>query len=157
MSVTPPMRPAKLRIAERPPHPRSLRSLDLSPHAGRGELLRSGRAKVLQIDKLFWRRQRRLDCAALAHESDDLGKAAEIDLGLSRPHAAIGIEVKRKRSAGDVVRCAGERDNGLGCVVAMGRIAYETECIGERADKADQRRRMGLGKIAPRRNHLELE
>ncbi len=28
---------AKLRLAERPPHPRSLRSLDLSPHAGRGE------------------------------------------------------------------------------------------------------------------------
>src|SRR5580700_10831249 len=27
----------KLRLAERPPHPRSLRSLDLSPHAGRGE------------------------------------------------------------------------------------------------------------------------
>jgi|HubBroStandDraft_4_1064222.scaffolds.fasta_scaffold83952_3 hypothetical protein len=26
-----------LRIAERPPHPRLLRSLDLSPHAGRGE------------------------------------------------------------------------------------------------------------------------
>ena len=30
-------RPTTLRIAERPPHPRSLRSLDLSPHAGRGE------------------------------------------------------------------------------------------------------------------------
>ncbi len=28
---------SSLRIAERPPHPRSLRSLDLSPHAGRGE------------------------------------------------------------------------------------------------------------------------
>ena len=27
---------SQLRIAERPPHPRSLRSLDLSPHAGRG-------------------------------------------------------------------------------------------------------------------------
>jgi hypothetical protein len=27
----------QLRIAKRPPHPRSLRSLDLSPHAGRGE------------------------------------------------------------------------------------------------------------------------
>jgi len=31
------LRAAVLRIAERPPHPRSLRSLDLSPHAGRGE------------------------------------------------------------------------------------------------------------------------
>ena len=30
--------PSELRIAERPPHPRSLRSLDLSPHAGRGEV-----------------------------------------------------------------------------------------------------------------------
>jgi hypothetical protein len=26
----------KLRLAERPPHPPSLRSVDLSPHAGRG-------------------------------------------------------------------------------------------------------------------------
>src|SRR5580692_5532755 len=33
--------PAWLRIAEGPPHPRSLRSLDLSPHAGRGEFFRA--------------------------------------------------------------------------------------------------------------------
>jgi len=42
--------------------------------------------------------ERRLDGTALAHESDDLGKATEIDFGLSRQHAAIGIEVKRKAS-----------------------------------------------------------
>jgi len=39
----------------------------------------------------------------------------------------------------------------------MRGIANETECVGERADKADHRRSMGLGKIAPRRDHLELE
>ena len=43
----------------------------------------------MQIDELFRRRQRRLDGAALAHESDDLGEAVEIDFGLSRQHAAI--------------------------------------------------------------------
>src|SRR5580700_7373972 len=36
ISASPSHRSAMLRIAERPPHPRSLRSLDLSPHAGRG-------------------------------------------------------------------------------------------------------------------------
>ena len=60
-------------------------------------LLCAGRAKVLQIDELFRRRQRRLDGAALAHEGDDLGETAEVDLGVSRQHAAIGIEIKRKR------------------------------------------------------------
>ena len=111
----------------------------------------------MQIDKLLRRRKRRLDGAALAHESDDLAEAAEIDFGLSRQHAAIGIEVERERGAGDFVRRAGERDDGVNRVVAMRRIANETERVGERADKADQRRRVGLGKIAPRRDHLELE
>ena len=41
---------------------------------GAGTILHSGGAKVLQIDKLLRRRQRRLDGAALAHEGDDLGE-----------------------------------------------------------------------------------
>jgi hypothetical protein len=86
-----------------------------------------------------------------------LGEAAEIDLGLSRQHAAIGIEVKRKRRAGDIVRCSAERDDGVGRIVAMRGIANETERVGERADKADDRRSMVLRKIAPRRDDLELE
>ena len=45
----------KLRLAERPPHPRSLRSLDLSPHAGRGKAIpcpRRIRARVLPRQSL---------------------------------------------------------------------------------------------------------
>ena len=106
---------------------------------------------------MFRRRQRWLDGAALAHEGDDLGEAAEVDLRLPRQHAAIGLEIKRKRRAGDFVGSAGQRDDGVNRVAAMTGIADEAERIGERADEADDCWSMGLRKIAPRGDHLELE
>ena len=70
-------------------------------------------------DELVRRRKRRLDGAAPVHKGDDLGEAAEVDFGLPRHHATIGVEIKRKRRACDIVRCACERDDSFSGVVAM--------------------------------------
>src|SRR6202000_1317596 len=82
------------------------------PQAGRGELLHAGSTKILQIDELLRRRQRRVDNAPLPNEGDAWAEAAEIDFGLARQHAAIGLEIKRKRRTRDIVGSAGERDDG---------------------------------------------
>ena len=60
-------------------------------------ILCSGGAKILQIDKSLRRRQRPRQRAAIAHERDDLGQAPDVDLGLLRHDAAIGIEIERER------------------------------------------------------------
>ena len=75
----------------------------------------------------------------------------------ARQDAAIGFEIKLKGRPRDIVRSTGQLDDSFCRVVAMGRIADVAERVRQRSDEVDHDIGMALRKIAPRRDHLELE